>query len=118
VALLDATKGLAMFRKTNVDILGIIENMSFFLCPHCGERTEVFSHGGGRDTSEKEGVPFLGEIPLNVSIREAGDGGKPLVVSDPESAVGKIFGDIARALAARISIQGFANKDLTEAAKE
>jgi ATP-binding protein involved in chromosome partitioning len=107
VALLDATKGLAMFRKVGVDLLGIIENMSFFLCPKCGERSEIFSHGGGRSASAKEGVPFLGEIPLNIGIRECGDGGTPVVASEPGGALSSIFRDIARSLAARISIQSF-----------
>ena len=107
VALIDATKGLAMFKKVNVEVLGIIENMSFYQCPNCGERSEIFSHGGGKRTSEKENVPFLGEIPINIGIREAGDGGNPLVVSDPEGPVAGIFRDIARTLAAKISVQSY-----------
>ncbi|MDT8317486.1 MAG: Mrp/NBP35 family ATP-binding protein [bacterium] len=109
VALLDATKGLAMFKKVNVDVLGIIENMSFYLCPHCGERSEIFSHGGGKKASEREEVPFLGEIPINVKIREGGDSGQPLVVGEPEGEPAKRFRDIARTLAARISIQTYRN---------
>ena len=107
VALLDATKGLAMFKKVNVEVLGIVENMSFFLCPKCGERSEIFSHGGGKAASEKEGVPFLGEIPLNIGIRESGDGGTPIVVAEPESPLATIFRDIAKSLASKVSIQGF-----------
>lgn len=117
VALLDATKGLAMFRKVNVEVLGIIENMSFFLCPGCGERSDIFSHGGGRRTSEREGVPFLGEIPINLKIREGGDGGEPLVVSDPEGPLAGKFRDIARSLAAQVSIQGYEMSE-TEAANQ
>jgi ATP-binding protein involved in chromosome partitioning len=107
VALLDAGKGLAMFKKIGVDVLGIIENMSFYLCPHCGERSEIFSHGGGKKASEKEEVPFLGEIPINVKIREGGDSGQPLVVGEPDGELAKIFREIAKTLAARISIQAY-----------
>lgn len=107
VALLDAGKGLAMFKKIGVDVLGIIENMSFYLCPHCGERSEIFSHGGGKKASEKAEVPFLGEIPINVKIREGGDSGQPLVVGEPNGELAKRFRDIAKTLAARISIQAY-----------
>lgn len=107
VALLDAGKGLAMFKNVGVDVLGIIENMSFYLCPHCGERSEIFSHGGGKKASEKEEVPFLGEIPINVKIREGGDSGQPLVVAEPDGELAKRFRDIAKTLAARISIQAY-----------
>ena len=107
VALLDAGKGLAMFKKIGVDVLGIIENMSFYLCPHCGERSEIFSHGGGKKASEREGVPFLGEIPINVKIREGGDSGQPLVVGEPDGELAKRFREIAKTLAARISIQAY-----------
>ena len=80
IALLDARKGLNMFRKVDVPVLGIIENMSYFLCPHCGERSEIFSHGGARREAEKLGVEFLGEMPLDIAIRETSDGGHPIVV--------------------------------------
>ncbi|MDH3973385.1 MAG: iron-sulfur cluster carrier protein ApbC [Deltaproteobacteria bacterium] len=116
VALLDATKGLAMFKKVNVDVLGIIENMSFYLCPNCGERSEIFSHGGARKASEKEGVPFLGEIPINVNIREGGDSGKPIVIADPEGPLAERFREMAKALAARISIQSFQENQENNAA--
>ena len=85
IALLDARKGLNMFRKVDVPVLGIIENMSYFLCPHCGERSEIFSHGGARREAEKLGAEFLGEMPLDIAIRETSDGGKPIVVSEPDS---------------------------------
>jgi len=113
VALLDATKGLEMFRKVDVEVLGIIENMSYFHCPHCGGRTDIFSHGGGRRASEKGGAPFLGDIPLNVGIREGGDEGKPIVVSDPDGPIGQTFRNVARSLAARISVRSYetAGKD-------
>ena len=80
VALIDARKGLAMFRKVNVPVLGIIENMSYFICRHCGEREEIFGHGGGRKTAELLGVPFLGEIPIDPKVVVGGDSGEPIVV--------------------------------------
>ncbi len=86
IALLDARKGLNMFRKVDVPVLGIIENMSYFLCPKCGERSEVFSHGGAREEAERLGCPFLGEIPLHMAIRETSDAGEPIVHSRPEDA--------------------------------
>ena len=95
IALLDARKGLNMFRKVDVPVLGIIENMSYFLCPHCGERSDIFSHGGARREAEKLGVDFLGEIPLDMAIRETSDGGHPIVVSAPQSAHAKTYRAIA-----------------------
>lgn len=95
LALIDARKGINMFRKVDVPILGIIENMSYFLCPNCGERSEIFGHGGARDEAEKLGVEFLGEIPLNMTIREKSDSGQPIVVSDPDSVYARIYRDIA-----------------------
>jgi len=103
VALLDVARGISMFNKLNVPILGVVENMSYFVCPHCGEKTEIFSHGGGRAAAEKYGVPFLGEIPIDFKIRVGGDTGKPLVIEDPESPQSRAFMDIAAQLAARIS---------------
>ncbi|HXD02031.1 MAG TPA: Mrp/NBP35 family ATP-binding protein, partial [Novosphingobium sp.] len=84
IALLDAKKGLNMFRKVDVPVLGIIENMSYFSCPHCGGRSEIFSHGGARREAERFNVEFLGEIPLDIAIRETSDGGQPIVVSQPK----------------------------------
>ena len=98
IALLDARKGLNMFRKVDVPVLGIVENMSYFLCPHCGERSEVFSHGGARREAEKLGTDFLGEIPLDMAIRETSDGGRPIAVSQPDSAHAKTY----QAIAARV----------------
>ncbi len=98
IALLDARKGLNMFRKVDVPVLGIIENMSYFLCPHCGERTEVFSHGGARKEAERLGVDFLGEVALDLDIRATSDDGNPITVSDPESAHAQTF----RAIATRV----------------
>ena len=95
IALLDARRGLNMFQRVNVPVLGIIENMSYFNCPNCGHRTEIFSHGGAKAEAEKLGVDFLGEVPLDVAIRETSDGGRPIVVSDPESDNAKRFRAIA-----------------------
>lgn len=103
VALSDARKGIMMFKQVNVHVLGVVENMSYFICPHCGERTEIFSFGGGEKTSEKYRVPFLGRIPLETSIREGGDSGKPVVVEAAGSPSARAFLDIAEAVAARVS---------------
>jgi ATP-binding protein involved in chromosome partitioning len=103
IALLDARKGLNMFRKVEVPVLGIIENMSYVLCPHCGERSDVFSHGGARREAEKLGVEFLGELPLDMAIRETSDGGHPIVVSQPESPHAKTFRAIAERVWAKLA---------------
>jgi ATP-binding protein involved in chromosome partitioning len=98
IALQDARKGLNMFRRVDVPVLGFIENMSYFLCPHCGERTDIFSHGGAKAEAEKLGVEFLGELPLDIAIRETSDGGNPIVVADPQSKYAETY----RAIAARL----------------
>ncbi|MEQ9330979.1 Mrp/NBP35 family ATP-binding protein [Thalassobaculum sp.] len=98
IALLDARKGLNMFRRVDVPVLGIVENMSYFLCPHCGERSEVFGHGGARQEAERLGVPFLGEVPLHLAIREAGDAGTPIVAAAPESPQATAFAAVADAV--------------------
>jgi ATP-binding protein involved in chromosome partitioning len=98
VSLYDVRKGMAMFQKVNVPLLGIIENMSFFLCGHCGERTEIFSHGGGERAASKLGVPFLGHIPIDPAIREGGDSGHPIVVANPASPQAAAFRAIATKL--------------------
>jgi ATP-binding protein involved in chromosome partitioning len=95
VALMDAEKGLKMFREARVPILGIVENMSYFICPHCQGETDIFSRGGGREVSEALGVPFLGEIPIKSAIREGGDTGAPVVVATPESAEALVFRTLA-----------------------
>ena len=95
IALADARKGLNMFRKVNVPVLGIVENMSYFICPHCGERTEIFSHGGAEREAERLGVEFLGAIPLDIRIRETSDGGTPIVVAEPDSPHTAAFKAIA-----------------------
>jgi ATP-binding protein involved in chromosome partitioning len=96
VALIDARKGLAMFRKVNVPVLGIIENMSYFICRHCGEREEIFGHGGGRKTAEMLGVPFLGEVPIDPKVVVGGDSGQPIVVLEPTSPAAEAFRELAR----------------------
>ncbi len=101
VALIDARKGLAMFQKVNVPVLGIVENMSVFVCPHCGTRSEIFKRGGGRETAEQLGVPFLGEIPIDPDVVIGGDAGTPIVVSHPDSAAAGAF----KALAASVRRQ-------------
>jgi len=98
VALLDARKGLRMFEQVNVKVLGIVENMSTFVCPHCGKQTDIFSTGGGEQCAAELGVPFLGRIPIDPAIRECGDTGKPIVAARPEHAVSKAFAGIARGL--------------------
>jgi ATP-binding protein involved in chromosome partitioning len=98
IALIDARKGLNMFRKVDVPVLGLIENMSYFACPHCGGRTEIFGHGGARAEAHRLGVDFLGEIPLDVAIRETSDGGCPIVASDPDGAHAQAYLSIAARL--------------------
>jgi ATP-binding protein involved in chromosome partitioning len=102
VALIDARKGLAMFQKVNVPVLGIVENMSAFVCPHCGQRSEIFKSGGGRRTAAALGVPFLGEIPIDPAVVVGGDAGTPIVASHPDSAAAQAFSalaaEVARAL--------------------
>ncbi len=95
IALVDARKGLAMFRKVAVPVLGIVENMSYFLCPKCGERSEIFGHGGAREEAEKLGVPFLGEVPLHLDIRTTSDNGRPIVIDKPDSPHTQVYKNIA-----------------------
>lgn len=84
LSLIDARKGLAMFQRVDVPVLGMVENMSTFICPHCGERTDLFGHGGAREEATKLGVPFLGEVPLDIAVRRTSDEGRPIIVSDPD----------------------------------
>ncbi|MGH6905175.1 MAG: P-loop NTPase, partial [Geminicoccaceae bacterium] len=102
IALLDARKALNMFRKVDVPVLGIVENMSYFLCPHCGGRAEIFSYGGARRTAEKFGVDFLGEIPLDLMIREETDAGRPPVISHPDGPQAQCYLAIADAVVAKL----------------
>jgi ATP-binding protein involved in chromosome partitioning len=95
LALIDARRGIAMFKRVNVPVLGIVENMSYFLCPQCGTRSDIFSHGGARHEAERLGVPFLGEVPLHMTIREKSDSGLPVVATEPDGPLAKIYRDIA-----------------------
>jgi ATP-binding protein involved in chromosome partitioning len=95
LALIDARRGVAMFRRVNVPILGIVENMSYFVCPSCGERSDIFSHGGAHREAERMGVPFLGEVPLHMTIREKSDAGLPVVATEPDGDHAKIYRGIA-----------------------
>ena len=109
VAWEDAGKAVAMFDKLNVPVFGVVENMSYFLCPHCGERTEIFGHGGGQRAAEELGLEFLGEIPLDIKTREAGDKGVPIVESDTDSPQAQAFMRVAELVAARCSVLQFAS---------
>jgi ATP-binding protein involved in chromosome partitioning len=96
LALIDARRGIAMFRRVDVPVLGIVENMSYFLCPHCGTRSDIFGHGGARHEAERLSVPFLGEVPLHMAIREKSDAGLPVVATEPDSPHAAIYREIAR----------------------
>lgn len=104
VALADVVKGIGMFKQLKVPVLGVIENMSYFVAPDTGNRYEIFGHGGGEKVSERMGVPFLGEVPIDQTVREGGDTGKPIVVQAPDSPAGKALRDIGQSLAAKISV--------------
>jgi ATP-binding protein involved in chromosome partitioning len=95
LALIDARRGIAMFRRVNVPVLGIVENMSTFICPHCGTRCDIFGHGGARAEAERLGVPFLGEVPLHMDIRERSDSGQPVVATVPDGPHAQAYRDIA-----------------------
>jgi ATP-binding protein involved in chromosome partitioning len=101
LALIDARRGIAMFRRVNVPVLGIVENMSYFVCPQCGARSDIFGHGGARHEAERLGVPFLGEVPLDMAIRETSDSGRPVVATDPDGAHAAAY----RAIAAKVREQ-------------
>ncbi len=98
LALIDARRAVAMFRKVNIPILGVLENMSYFLCPHCGGRSDVFAHGGARHEAERLGAPFLGEVPLHMAIRENSDAGRPVVAVEPQGAHAAVYKAIAQAV--------------------
>jgi ATP-binding protein involved in chromosome partitioning len=105
VSVIDVEKALAMWKKVEVPVLGIIENMSFFACPKCGHHEEIFAHGGGRQLAERESLPFLGEIPLLSAVRGAGDNGRPIVLAEPESAASQAFSAIAGRVACALSVR-------------
>jgi ATP-binding protein involved in chromosome partitioning len=102
LALIDARRGVAMFNRVNVPVLGVVENMSYFLCPECGARSDIFGHGGARHEAERLGVPFLGEVPLHMTIREKSDAGLPVVATEPDGPHAKIYRDIAAKVLAAI----------------
>ncbi len=106
LALIDARRGIAMFQRVNVPLLGVVENMSYFMCPHCGGRSDLFGHGGAREEAKKLGVPFLGEVPLNMRIREMSDAGLPIMVSDPQSPQAETYREIARGVRASLERVG------------
>ena len=95
LALIDARRGIAMFKRVNVPVLGIVENMSYLLCPHCGERSDIFGHGGARKEAERLKVPFLGEVPLDMAIRETSDSGLPVVATRPDGPHARVYREIA-----------------------
>ncbi|MCW3475866.1 Mrp/NBP35 family ATP-binding protein [Limobrevibacterium gyesilva] len=105
IALLDARRGVRMFERTRVPVLGLIENMSFFCCPACGHRAEIFGHGGARREAERLGTEFLGEVPLLLDIRTASDAGTPIVAADPDSHAAQAFAAIARRLWTKVEAQ-------------
>ena len=102
LALIDARRGVAMFRRVNVPVLGVVENMSYFLCPECGTRSDIFGHGGARHEAERQGVAFLGEVPLHMTIREKSDAGLPVVATEPDGTHAKIYREIAEKVLAQI----------------
>jgi ATP-binding protein involved in chromosome partitioning len=106
LALIDARRGIAMFRRVNVPVLGIVENMSYFLCPHCGARSDIFGHGGARAEAERLGVPFLGEVPLDIVIREKSDAGLPVVATEPDGPLAKCYRDIAARVRDELTVAG------------
>ena len=110
VALADVRRGAAMFEKVEVPVLGVVENMSTYICPNCGHEEHIFDHGGARAEAETLGVPFLGHIPIDLSIRQGGDSGVPVTVGDPDSAVSETFRNLARDLAATVSTQNLARQ--------
>jgi ATP-binding protein involved in chromosome partitioning len=106
IALIDARRGVKMFEKTNVPVLGVVENMSFFCCPNCGHRSDIFGHGGAREEAKRLGTEFLGEIPLLLDIRVAADGGTPIAASAPESEGAKAYDALARRVWEKVSGAG------------
>jgi ATP-binding protein involved in chromosome partitioning len=105
VSVSDVRKAVAMFRQLNIPVLGVVENMSFFVCDHCQERTEIFGHGGGAKMAEDMGIPMLGQIPIDTRVRSGGDEGRPIVSAAPDAPAAKAFFDIAGRVAAEISKQ-------------
>jgi ATP-binding protein involved in chromosome partitioning len=105
VSVSDVKKAVGMFRQLNVPVLGVIENMSYFVCGHCRERTEIFGHGGGRKMAEEMEIPFLGEVPIDTRVRSGGDDGQPIVSAAPDAPAALAFSAVASQVAAQVSIQ-------------
>jgi ATP-binding protein involved in chromosome partitioning len=105
VSILDVEKALGMWKRVEVPVLGLVENMSGFVCPSCGHHEDIFLAGGGRRLAEREGVPFLGQVPLLGAVSRGGDAGKPVVLADPQSHVARVFHDIARTVACSLSVR-------------
>ncbi|MGH7814991.1 MAG: Mrp/NBP35 family ATP-binding protein [Candidatus Binataceae bacterium] len=103
VALLDATRAVKMFRQVHCPLLGVVENMSYFVCPDCGERDEIFGYGGGERMAAEEGAPLLARVPLFPEVREAGDAGEPIVIANPNHPASAAYFDLARAVVARVA---------------
>jgi len=112
IALLDARKGLKMFEKVNVPVLGVVENMSTHICSNCGHEERIFGEGGGQRMSDEENVDLLGALPLDMSIRQLADEGKPTVVSEPDSRITELYTEIARKVAAKLALKArdYSNK--------
>ena len=106
LALIDARRGVEMFKRVNVPLLGIIENMSYFVCPKCGEHHDIFGHGGAHMEADRLGVPFLGEVPLHMAIRETSDAGRPVVATDPDGPHAKVYRDIAARVREKLGAKG------------
>ncbi|TMJ34110.1 MAG: iron-sulfur cluster carrier protein ApbC [Alphaproteobacteria bacterium] len=106
LALIDARRGIAMFKRVNVPVLGIVENMSYFLCPQCGTRSDIFGYGGARREAERQGVPFLGEVPLHMAIREKSDAGLPVVATEPDGPHAAAYRGIASAVRDQLRAAG------------
>jgi ATP-binding protein involved in chromosome partitioning len=106
IALIDARRGVRMFEKTSVPVLGLVENMSYFCCPNCNHRAEIFGHGGARNEAKRLGVPFLGEIPLLPDVRTSGDAGTPITAASPDSPAAQAFAALAREVRARVAAGG------------
>ena len=104
VSVSDVRKAVGMFRQLNIPVLGVVENMSYFVCGHCNERTEIFGHGGGARMAEELGIPFLGEVPIDTRVRSGGDEGQPIVVAQPDAPAAQAFRGVAGRVAAQISI--------------
>jgi ATP-binding protein involved in chromosome partitioning len=107
VSIIDVEKAMAMWKRVEVPVLGIVENMAYYVCPSCNHHDEIFSHGGGKRLAEREGVPFLGEVPLVSAVRGAGDAGKPITLAQPDSPAARVFTSIASTVACALSVRNF-----------